>query len=260
MTRGSRQERFLYAVAQEFEPEGVYFTGFHWPTVAAVAARSLHAPDFTAVYEAGIIHSGEYRRFPTSTTELGAYDGGVEMFSDSLDSLRTYLTSGRLNGSILEAATVDRFGNVNTTVVGDYDAPLIRLPGPGGAKDIMTHGENVVLVNGSTDDVRYRDRVQYVSSPGHLDGDGSREAAGYDPGTGPTTLLTPLARFEFDDGGRAQLAALAADTTLDQVESVTGWNLEPTDQRLPEPDADELSVLRSILQSANERGYRSLRS
>lgn len=254
------REQLLYVTALEFEDDATVFTGFHWPVVAQRVARRLHAPNLTSVFEAGIVYNGLSERLSTSTTEIGIFESNVNMYSNNIDTLQTYLKSGRLDGAVVDAANVDRFGNVNSTTVGPYERPTIRLPGPGGARDILSYGEDVTLVCGSADPNRYQDRVSYVTSPGHLDGDGSREAAGFEPGTGPARLITPLGRFVFDETGRAQLDALAREATVEDVCEVTGWDIPEREYgRLPEPTGDELAVVREEMENAADRGYRSVR-
>lgn len=254
------REQLLYVTAREFADEAVAFTGFHWPVVAARLARKLHAPALTSIFEAGIAYRGLADRIPTSTTEVGALDGNVDWYGGGLDTLRSALRSDRLDAAVVDAANVDRFGNVNSSVVGPADEPTVRLPGPGGAKDILTYGSDVTLVCGSIDPRRYQDRVEYVTSPGHLDGDGTRVAAGFPPETGPSTLLTPLGRFVFDASGRARLDALARETTVADVREVTGWAVpDGSYPRLPTPDDEALAVVREVLAEAAARGYRSVR-
>lgn len=254
------REQLLYTAAQEFTDESAIFTGFHWPIVAARVARKLHAPDLTSVFEAGIAYRGYSELLPTSTTEVTAFEGNADMYGNSLDTLRTFLKSGRLDGAVIDVSNVDLFGNVNSTVIGEYNDPIVRLPGPGGAYDIATHMQNITLICGSAEPNRYQDRVNYISSPGHIDGDGSREAAGFEPGTGPSKLLTPFGTFRFGDDGRAQLARLAPDTNIEEVREITGWPI-PDDNydRLDRPAADELVVIREVLDHAERRRYTSIR-
>lgn len=259
MSEPTRREQLLYAAARAFEDEATVFTGFHWPIVAARVARRLHAPNLTSVFEAGIAYRGLADEIPTSTTEVNTFDGHVDMYGDSLDTLHTFLKSGRLDGAVIDVSNVDRYGNVNSTVVGDVDDPRVRLPGPGGAADIATHAEELTLICGSTDPSRYQDRVSYVTSPGYLDGGDSREAAGFAPGTGPTTLLSPLGTFSFEDG-EARLSRLAPGVDVAEVRETTGWQVPEGDyERLAAPDSAELDVIRDVLDEAAARGYRSIR-
>lgn len=256
----SKREQLLHAVALEFDDDSTVFTGFHWPVVGQRVARRLHAPELRSIFEAGIVYGGMSDRLSTSTTEVGIFHGQSEMYGSMLDTLHSFLKSGRLDGAVVDAANVDRFGNVNSTVLGEYNKPKVRLPGPGGANDILSYCEDVVLVCGSSDPERYHDRVSYISSPGHLDGDGSRENAGFAPGTGPSALVTPFGRFTFDDSGRAQLDQLAQDVTVDEVRSVTGWEIQDqTYDRTPVPNEEELAVIREELTNARNRGYVSVR-
>lgn len=254
------REQLLYVTAREFEDDSAVFTGFHWPVVAQRVARRLHAPNLRSVFEAGIVHGGLADRLSTSTTEVGVFDGHVDMYGNTLDTLQTFLKSGRLDRAVVDAANIDRFGNINSTVVGDYDDPKIRLPGPGGARDILAYGQDVTLVCGSSDPNRYQNRVSYVTSPGHLDGDGSREEAGFTSGTGPSRLVTPLGTFVFDDSGRARLEKLARGVTVAEVRETTGWDVaDGSYDRLPLPDQEELAVIREEMEEARDRGYLSIR-
>ena len=252
----TRREQLLYTAAREFADDDAVFTGFHWPVVAARVARKLHAPDLTSIFEAGICYRGTSEKLPTSTTEIGAFDGHADMYGNSLDTLHTFLKSGCLDGAVIDVSNVDRFGNVNSTVIGDYDDPEVRLPGPGGANDIATHAEDLTLICGSTDPERYQNRVSYVSSPGHIDGDGSREAAGFEPETGPSKLITPVGTFQFDKSGRARLSRLAPGADVAEVRETTGWPVANGEyEQEPRPDAEALSVVREVLAEAADRHY-----
>lgn len=259
MTDPTRREQLLFTAAQSFPDESAVFTGFHWPIAASRVARRLHAPNLTSIFEAGITHRGLSEHVATSTTEVNTFDGHVDMYGDSLDTLHTFLKSGRLDGAVIDVSNVDRFGNVNSSVIGDVDDPAVRLPGPGGAHDIARYASPLTLVCGSSDPDRYQDRVSYVSAPGHLDGDDSRAAAGYPAGTGPTALLTPLGRFTFPDG-EATLSALAPGVGVAEVREVTGWRVPDGDyDRLSPPDEDELAVVRQVFDEVAARGYTAIR-
>lgn len=260
-TDPTRREQLLFTAAREFQDERAVFTGFHWPVVAARVARKLHAPNLTSIFEAGIAYRGTSEVLSTSTTEIGVFEGNVDMYCNSLDTLHTFLKSGRLDRAVIDVSNVDRFGNVNSTVVGEYEDPAVRLPGPGGANDIATHAEDLTLICGAADADRYQDRVSYVSSPGYLDGDGSREAAGFDPDTGPSKLLTPMGTFVFDDGNRATLDELAPGVDAEEVHETTGWPVPDDEYAVqPRPAPDELAVVREVLAEAADRNYRTIRS
>lgn len=261
MTSPTLREQFIYAAAQEFTDDSVVFTGFHWPVIAARVARKLHAPDLTSVFEAGIFYRGAAEKIPTSTTEVSIYDGHVDAYMNSFDTLQTALKSGKLDGAFVDAGTVDRFGNINSTVIGDYDDPGVRLPGPGGARDILSYMDDVTLLTGALDTHRYEQRVSYVSSPGHLDGDGTREDSGFRPDTGPSRIYTPVGKFVYDDGGRAQLVQLPRECSLEKAREVTGWSIPDAEyDRYPQPNDKALSVIRSVIAEAQERFYRNIQS
>lgn len=261
-TSPTRREHMLYVTALEFQNQDTMFAGFHWPLIAARVAYRLHAPELTTVYEAGIVEGGIPEFTPTSTTEVGAFDNHAEMYGNTLDTLQTFLKLGRLDGAVVDAANVDRYGNVNSSAIGAYDNPDVRLPGPGGARDILSYCEDVTLICGSTDPQRYQQRVDYISSPGHLDGDGTRDAAGFRESTGPASLVTPFGKFVFDETGRAQLDTLTTQTTVSEIEEVTGWDCVDGAEypQLPLPTERELDVIRDEIERAQERGYRAIRS
>ncbi len=249
-------ERMLITGANRISDGAVLFVGFHWPMLMARIARRLHAPDIVVVYENGIVEDRLTPIFPTSPCDLTAAEQATTC-AGSLEALYMWLGAGRVEMTMLEAAIVDRFGNVNTTAVGPYLHPKVRLPGSGGGTELSSLGRNLFLVSASSNRRSYPDRVDYITSPGYLDGRRQRSQLGYKAGTGPQLLVNPLGLFRFDDNGEMYAAALHPGVTSEQVRASFGWPIKiaPDCSPLPEPSAGELAVAREEIAHARKRSY-----
>jgi len=246
-------ENMLITGARYITNGSVHFVGFHWPMVMARVARRLHAPDAILVYENGIVEDRLTSVFPTSPCDLVAAEGATTC-ATSLDALYMWLGSGRVRTTLLEAPIVDRYGNVNTTAVGPYAKPKVRLPGSGGGTELGSIGHGLVLVNASTNRRSYPERVDYITS--YLEGARERAALGYKPATGPKVLVNPLGVCRFDENGEMYLAALHAAVKLDDAKGSFGWPVRAGEvEALPEPTADELKIVREELEHAKRRYY-----
>jgi glutaconate CoA-transferase subunit B len=251
-------ERFLLTASREYRDGEVCFVGFHWPMLASRIARRLHAPEIVVVYETGIVEDRETPELPTSPTDLRcAVD--APMLAGSADALFGWLNSGRVERTFLDAPIVDRRGNVNTTVVGDYGSPRVRLAGSGGGTELASAGRELTLLCSSIDARSFPERVDYVTSPGYLSGPGERRRLGYRDGTGPKTLITPLGAFAFSDEGFS-VRALHQDVEWAEVTAAfDGWLAGPPHphvERLPDPTAEELEVVRGVVAEALRSRYR----
>ena len=223
------------------------FVGIGLPSTAANLARTTHAPDLVLVYEAGAI-GAKPPRLPLSIGDgiLGetadAIVGVPEMFN-------YWVQSGRIDVGFLGAAQIDRYANINTTVIGgDYDNPKVRLPGAGGAPEIAAScGEVIVIVRQSTR--AFVEKVDFVTSVGHGNGPGDREKLGL-RGKGPTKVITDLGVLEPDpDTKELVMTQLHADITAEQAKEATGWDLKVSaDVKTTEPPTeDELQALRELV-------------
>lgn len=249
-------EKMLVTGARCIADGALLFVGFHWPMVIARIARRLHAPHIVIVYENGIVEDGLTSILPTSPCDLVAAER-APVCAGSLEALYMWLASGRVEMAILEAPIVDRYGNVNTTAVGPYASPKVRLPGSGGGTELSSLGRNLLLVNASANRRSYPEQVDYVTSPGYLSGAPERNRLGYKPGTGPKTLVNPLGLCRFDDNGEMYLAALHHGVTHSQAQGAFGWDirLQQDPGVLPEPTEGELDIVRQELAHARERHY-----
>jgi len=249
-------ERMLITGANRIADGAVLFVGFHWPMLMARVARRLHAPNIVVVYENGIVEDRLTSLFPTSPCDLTAAEKATTC-AGSLEALYMWLGAGRVQMTMLEAAIVDRFGNVNTTVVGPYLKPKVRLPGSGGGTELSSLGRGLFLVSASTNKRSYPDRVDYITSPGYLGGRAERERFGYKPGTGPQTLVNPLGIFRFNDNGEMYAAAVHPGVGPEQVHASFGWPITIASDcaMLPEPSAEQVVVTREEIASARTRSY-----
>jgi acyl CoA:acetate/3-ketoacid CoA transferase beta subunit len=258
MTPATLFERFLITSARELVDGEVAFVGFHWPMVASRIARRLHAPDLVVVFEGGVIEDRETPELSTSPSDLRAAVG-APMVTGSIDALYGQLASGRVVRTMLEAPIVDRRGNVNTSVVGDYDRPKVRLPGSGGGTELGSFGRGLTLMSSSTDARSFPERVDYITSPGYLEAPGMRRRLGYPADRGPKVLITPLGRFTLDDvlGIRAESVHPGVDASA--VAACFPWMRLDTSvplPDLPEPTSEEVSVTRDVLREARATRYR----
>lgn len=252
----TRFEQMFLTGARRITDGAVLFVGFHWPMLMARIARRLHAPNIVVVYENGIVEDRLTPVLPTSPCDLTAAEQATTC-AGSLDALYMWLGAGRVQMTLVEAAIVDRYGNVNTTAVGPYLHPKVRLPGSGGGTELSSLGRDLLLVSASANQRSYPDRVDYITSPGYLGGSGERERLGYKAGTGPKALVNPLGIFKFDENGEMYAAELHAGVSADEVRATFGWPIKvhPACTVLPEPTANELTVIREELAHAKQRYY-----
>jgi glutaconate CoA-transferase, subunit B len=238
-------EVMTVVAARHLRDAHVCFIGVGRPSTAAILAREVHNPDLVLVYESGTI-GAKPRRIPLS---IG--DGELAQTADAVVSVpemfNYWVQPGRLDVAFLGAAQIDRFANLNSTVIGDYERPRVRLPGGGGAPEIAAAcGEVVVIAPHSPR--TFVERLDFVTSVGFGDGPGARERLGF-RGKGPTTIITDLGVLEPDpDTKELTLTQLHQGVDADRVRDATGWRLavatEP--RRTKPPTGRELGALREL--------------
>jgi glutaconate CoA-transferase, subunit B len=238
-------EMMTVAAARELSEGAVCFVGIGLPSEAANLARATHAPNCVLIYESGTIGA------KPETLPLSIGDGVLGEHADSVVSVpeifNYWLQAGRVDVGFLGGAQIDRYGNINTTVIGSYDDPKVRLPGAGGAPEIATSAKEVMMV------LRQRprsfvERLDYVTSVGHRHGGDSRAKLGY-PGAGPTTVITDLGVLRPDpETKELTLVALHPGATVEGAREATGWELRVAEKvTTTEPPTDEeLEVLREL--------------
>ncbi|WP_440984115.1 CoA-transferase subunit beta [Shinella sumterensis] len=222
------------------------FVGIGLPSTGANLARRTHNRELVLVYEAGAI-GAKPPRLPLS---IG--DGMLGETADAIASVpeifNYWVQPGRIEVGFLGAAQLDRFANINTTVVGDYADPKVRLPGAGGAPEIAAScGEVVVIVRQSTR--TFVEQVDFITSVGHGDGPGARERLGL-RGKGPTKVITDLGILEpHPETRELVLTHVHSGVTAEQARAATGWDLQVADalKTTQPPTAAELQALRELI-------------
>jgi glutaconate CoA-transferase, subunit B len=224
----------------------VVFAGVGMPLVASAVARHMHAPHLTIVLEGGIIGTSLLPgKLPISTNEMrAAY--GAQMLTDITD-IFLYAQRGYFDYGFLGAAQVDMYGNINTSVIGSIERPRVRLPGSGGANDIISLCNEVLIVT-QHEPRRFVEQVDFITSPGYLSGGDSRARAGLVCGR-LGAVVTDLALLDFEPvTRRMRLRGLQAGVTVGQVREQTGFDLLVSEEieQLRPPSAEELSVCREL--------------
>lgn len=248
----STDEMMTVAAARELRNGQVCFVGIGLPSTAANLARGLHAPDIVLVYESGTIGA------KPRTLPLSIGDGELADTADAVvpvpEIFNYWLQGGRIDVGMLGGAQLDRFANLNTTVIGRYDAPKVRLPGAGGAPEIAGSCKEVIIVLRQS--VRtFVEHLDFVTTFGFGTGRGDREKLGL-RGGGPSLVVTDLGLLRPDPATcELTLTEIHPGVELDAVRQATGWTLavSPTLAITPPPTAAELSLLRCLQQEKGTR-------
>jgi glutaconate CoA-transferase subunit B len=242
----SSDELMTIAAARRLKTAKVVFIGVGKPSTAAILSRAVHNPDLCLVYESGTIGAKPYK------IPLSIGDGELAQTADVVVSVpemfNYWIQPGRVDVAFLGAAQIDRYGNLNSTVIGDYDHPKTRLPGAGGAPEIAGGCGEVVVVaphNART----FVEKLDFVTTVGFGDGR-DRDALGF-RGKGPTAIVTDLGMLEPDPKTHElTLTGLHPGATVEEVVEKTGWSdlKIAADVALTEdPTAQELDALRELV-------------
>lgn len=252
MAEFTSAEMMTVAAARLLRNGAVCFVGIGLPSAAANLARATHAPDVVLIYESGTI-GAKPRVLPLS---IG--DGELAETADTVVSVpeifRYWLQGGRIDVGFLGAAQIDRFGNINTTVIGPYAEPRVRLPGAGGAPEIAASAGEVMIILTHSKRALV-EKLDFVTSVGFLDGAGAREKAGF-TGRGPSAIVTDLGILVPDQETKELvLASVHPGATAEAAVENTGWPLQVAAdvEATPPPTELELTALRDI----NERAARA---
>jgi glutaconate CoA-transferase subunit B len=233
------------AAARLIQPGCVCFVGIGVPSAAANLARLTHAPDMVLIYESGAI--GTHPR----VLPLSIGDGELAETATAVVSLPEifsyWLQAGRIDVGFLGAAQIDRFGNLNTTVIGGYGKPKTRLPGAGGAPEIAHHAKQIFVVLKQSPR-SFVAKLDFCTSTGFLNGHGERARRAI-PGAGPQVVITDLGVLKPATGSEElTLVARYKNVSVDKIRAATGWPLAVGDtvEVVAAPTADELRVLRDL--------------
>jgi glutaconate CoA-transferase subunit B len=233
------------AAARELRDREVVFVGIGLPNLACNLARATHAPHLTLIYESGAVGAVP-DRLPLSIGDPALVSGSL-MVCAMADVFQLFLQNGRIEVGFLGGAQVDRWGNINTTVIGDYAKPSVRLPGSGGAPEIAIHAQRTLIISRLTPR-SFPGEVDFITSPGHRCRGGTRRELGM-PGAGPLKVISDKAILEPDESGELVLTHVYHGVHVDDVRASVGWPLrlrEPLGTTA-EPSARELDLLRRVL-------------
>jgi len=232
--------------ARELRDGDVVFVGIGLPNLACNLARATHAPNLVLIYESGAVGAVP-ERLPVSI-------GDPSLVTDSLgvasmaDVFQYYLQGRRIDVGFLGGAQVDRYGNINSTVIGPYGHPKVRLPGSGGACEIAVHADRVIVVT-PLSARSFPAEVDFYTSPGHAGKYGTRRELGL-PGGGPLRIVTDVGILRpSPDDGELELAAVYPGVEPQEVKRLVGWPLRicGTLEPISAPSREELHLLRDVL-------------
>jgi glutaconate CoA-transferase subunit B len=239
------QELMVVAAAREIRDGELVFVGMRLPVLAYGVARSTHAPRARALYELGLMRDEPAAGFLGTMGDPPNVAGAL--WATRLSNVMALMAQGEVDLGFIGGAEVDRFGNLNTSYVGDPARPRTKLPGSGGGADIAILARRWVTLM-AHEPRRLVERASYVTSPGHGEGAGWRQRHGL-PGGGPAAIVTTLAVLRFPEGGgEAYLASVHPGHTVEEVRAATGWDLRVASDagETPAPTPEELAQIRRL--------------
>lgn len=246
MSEYTPSEMMIVAAARALVGVRAVFVGVGLPNVACNLARRTVAPDLELIYESGV-YGARPARLPLSIGDPTLISGATSVCSMA-DLFGLYLQAGRVEVAFLGGAQIDRFGNLNTTVIGNYAHPKVRLPGSGGACEIAINAQRVFIIM-RLSRRSFVEQIHFVTSPGHLGGAGERASLGM-PGRGPQWVVTDKCVFRFDEATQEMtLVSLHPGVELADVQAEVGWELRvaPALCETEPPTVEELRLLREEL-------------
>jgi len=232
--------------ARELRDGDVVFVGIGLPNLACSLARATHAPNLLLLYESGAVGAVP-ERLPVSIGDPCLVTGSL-MVAPMTDVFNYFLQGGKIQVGFLGGAQIDKYGNINTTVIGDYAAPKVRLPGSGGASEIAAHARRTLIIS-KLGKRMFPERVDFITSPGHVCNGKTRKELGM-PGAGPVKVITDKGVLEADpQSGELVLSALYPGVDVSELRDSIGWDLKakPSLGDAAPPTAEELRLLREVL-------------
>jgi glutaconate CoA-transferase subunit B len=241
----TKSELMIANAARELTGEHVVFVGVGVPNIAVNLAKRTVAAEMAMVYEAGVF-GAEPKRLPLSIGDPCLVTGAT-MVCGMMDLFFYYLQRGLVDVGFLSGAQIDKYGNINSTVIGNYDCPKVRLPGSGGACEIAQLAKKIMVIT-PMQKRRFPEQVDFITSIGFLRGGDERDRLKVS-GHGPVVVVTDIGILRFDAATREMyLAALHPGMTVDQARANVSWELKIADT-LPitsPPTADELGIIREL--------------
>jgi glutaconate CoA-transferase, subunit B len=217
------REYLAYLGASMLEDKKSVFVGTGLPIIAAMLAQKTHAPNLLIVFEAGGI-GPRIPELPISVGQGRTFHKGV--MASSMHDIMSLSQAGYIDCGFLGAAQIDMYGNLNTTVIGDHDHPKTRLPGSGGAADVASFSQKLIIITAKQSKQTFVNKLDFLTSAGYLDGPGSREKAGLPRETGPYRLLTQFAIYGFHtESKKIELLSLHPGETIESVKANSSFDI-----------------------------------
>jgi glutaconate CoA-transferase, subunit B len=242
----SSAELMIINAARLLRDGDVVFVGVGQPNLACNLAKRTHAPNLVMIYEAGVI-GAEPARLPLSIGDPTLVSGALSVVS-MYDIFTLYLQRGNVDVGFMGGAQIDKFGNINATVIGkDYSHPKTRLPGSGGSQEIAAWANRCYLMT-PHQKRRFPEKADFMTSAGYLNGRKEREASGV-RGAGMLAVVTDIGMMEPDETGELMLTALHPNRTAQEAKDNTGWDLKvaPKLKTTELVTEKELNILRNEL-------------
>jgi len=245
-------ELMIIEAARHIRDGEIVFVGTGMPMVAAMFAQKTHAPNMCFVVETGPI-SPQVLPVPTSVSDPKAMHRAAKL-GTLREVLGCILQRGMVDVGFLGGAQIDPYGNLNSTVIGDYHRPKVRFPGSGGANDIASHAKRILVI-APHEKRRFPERCSYVTSPGYLDGPEGRKKAGLKSPYPDLTVVTDLAVLSIDKAdGRLKVNKLMPGISLERVRENTEFKIQPASSVgvVEPPTAEDLRILREEVDPGRE--------
>jgi glutaconate CoA-transferase subunit B len=236
-------ELMVCCAARALEDGRTVAVGTGVPCAAAMLAQRTHAPNLVVMFEAGGV-APQLPTMPISVGDSRTFHRGV--MATSMADIMQFAQRGMIDYTFLGGAQIDPFGNLNSTVIGDYAKPTVRFPGSGGACDLASLCWRTLVV-AQQNPQRFVERLDFLTTPGYLTGPGAREAAGLPRGSGPFRVITDLAVMGYgEESRRMEVRSLHPGVTAERVRAATGFPLDFASDvgTTPAPTAEELRILR----------------
>ena len=244
------REYLAFSGASMLEDKKSIFVGTGLPIIASMLAQRSHAPGLFIVFEAGGL-GPQMPELAISVGESRTFHRAVA--ASSMHDVMSTSQAGYVDYGFLGAAQMDMYGNINTTVIGDHDHPKVRLPGSGGANDVASFSNRLIIIIANQSKRTFVNKVDFLTTPGYLDGPGARERAGLAKGSGPYRLITQLGIYSFDEETkRLKLLSLHPGITLDEVKENSSFEIIIPDkvETSPGPTEEHLRILREEIDPA----------
>ena len=245
------REFLAFTGASLLEDKKTVFVGTGFPIIAAMLAQKTHAPKLVIVFEAGGL-GPLLPELPVSVGESRTFYKAVS--ASSMHDTMSLSQAGYIDFGFLGAAQMDMYGNINTTVIGNHDAPTSRLPGSGGANDVASFSRRLIIIIAKQSKRTFVNKLDFLTTPGFLNGPGAREKAGLPADTGPYRVITQFGLFGFDDATkRLKLISLHPGVTIDEVKENSQFEIILPDwiETSLEPSDRDLSILRQEIDPAS---------